>query len=47
MLNSSEYGVWLSIRGSPIIHLYDKKTYACRLMLNIRTNEYLNPDKVI
>lgn len=46
MLNSSEYGVWLSIRGSSILHLYDKSSYSCKLMYNIRTSEYLNIEKV-
>lgn len=46
MLNSSEYGVWLSIRGSSILHLYDKSNYSCKLMYNIRTSEYLNIEKV-
>jgi hypothetical protein len=46
MLNSSEYGVWLSIRGSPIIHLYDKATFDCKLLLDVRTNKHLDLDKV-
>lgn len=45
MLNSSSHGVWLSIRGSSIIHLYDKTKFNCKLLFDIRTNQKLNSEK--
>lgn len=45
-VNSSEHGVWLSIRGSSVVHLYDKRTYACKLLFDSRNNQYLNIEKV-
>jgi hypothetical protein len=46
MLKSSEHGVWLSVRGSSIIHLYDKTTRACKMLFNVRSNEMVSLEKV-
>lgn len=42
MLKDSVHGVWLSIRGSSVIHLYDHDRYTCKLLLDIKTNDFLN-----
>jgi hypothetical protein len=46
MLRSSDFGVWLSIRGSSIIHLYDKTSCLCKLLFNVRTNDMISFEKV-
>lgn len=46
MLKTSSFGVWLSIRGSSIVHLYDNCTFKCKFMFDIRTNEIQSLNKV-
>jgi hypothetical protein len=46
MLKSSKYGIWCSIRGSNIIHLFDKKTFTCKLLMDIKKYEHPDPNKV-
>jgi hypothetical protein len=45
-LKSSEHGVWISTKSSSVIHLYDKKTYTCKLSVDARTNLTCNMNKV-
>lgn len=45
MVKYSEQGVWLSIRGSSIVHLYDANLHTLKFLFNARTAEPLALDK--
>jgi hypothetical protein len=45
-LKTSEHGVWLSVRGSSIIQLYDDKDFSCKLIIDVTTNHSLYLNKV-
>ncbi|XP_076315442.1 uncharacterized protein LOC143227975 [Tachypleus tridentatus] len=40
MLVLGEHGVWVSIRGSPLIQLWDLNSLTCRLLYDVRENRY-------
>jgi hypothetical protein len=40
MMKSSSHGVWLTIRGSPVLHLYDSNDLSCKLLINPFINKY-------
>lgn len=42
MLRKSKFGVFLSIKDSSIIHLYDVQTLECKLLFDLRLNIKLN-----
>ena len=46
MLKLSPHGVWLSIRGSSILYLYDKINFGCKLMFDIKNNEIVTDLRV-
>ena len=46
MLKLSPYGVWLSMRGSSIIYLYDEINFNCKFIFDIKTNEAKSDLKV-
>ncbi|KAF6779445.1 hypothetical protein AHF37_01010 [Paragonimus kellicotti] len=41
-MKSSVYGVWIAVRGSPVIELWDPKTYNRLLLFNTCTDAYLD-----
>ncbi|KAF5398658.1 hypothetical protein PHET_08045 [Paragonimus heterotremus] len=41
-MKSSAYGVWIAVRGSPVIELWDPKTYSRLLLFNTCTETYLD-----
>ncbi|RNA17006.1 tbc1 domain family member 2 (prostate antigen recognized and indentified by serex) (paris-1), partial [Brachionus plicatilis] len=42
MLKKCKYGVFLSIKDSSILHLYDVQTHSCKLLFDLRYNIKLN-----
>ncbi|XP_060562937.1 uncharacterized protein LOC132722444 [Ruditapes philippinarum] len=36
----SEYGIWVSLRGSSILELWDPRTLNCRMLYDTRTDRY-------
>lgn len=42
MLKRSKYGVFLSIKDSSILHLYDESTHRCKLLFDLSLNIKLN-----
>ncbi len=40
-LNTCEWGVWLFVRGSPVVQLYDKKTFDCKLLFDPKVDQIL------
>ncbi|XP_055929090.1 uncharacterized protein LOC129960059 isoform X3 [Argiope bruennichi] len=40
MLVSDDRGVWLTIRGSSILQLWDPHTLTCKLLFDVRDNKY-------
>jgi hypothetical protein len=42
MIKVSDHGVWLSIRGSTLIHLYDRISFKCKLVFNMKSNQILS-----
>lgn len=45
MLSSGIHGVWLSVRGSSIVHLFDRNTFKRKFLLDVRTNQKLNCER--
>ncbi|KAF8565469.1 hypothetical protein P879_07981 [Paragonimus westermani] len=41
-MKSSAYGVWIAVRGSPVIELWNPKTYSRLLLFNTCTEAYLD-----
>ncbi|GFR14244.1 uncharacterized protein TNCT_415351 [Trichonephila clavata] len=46
MLISDDRGVWLTIRGSSILQLWDPHTLTCKLLFDVRDNKYPRSPKV-
>ncbi|XP_022257838.1 uncharacterized protein LOC111089502 isoform X2 [Limulus polyphemus] len=40
MLVLGEHGVWVAIRGSPLLQLWDLNSLTCRLLYDVRENRY-------
>ena len=47
MLVSSTYGIWMSVKGSSTIFLYDDVTYECKLAFDTFLNELKNLENVM
>ena len=45
-LNPSDYGIWISLRGSSILELWDPQTLNCRMLYDTRTDRYPQLRKV-
>ena len=47
-IKSSSYGVYLSVRGSSLLHLYDSSNITHKLLFDTNDNKIkpINPDKV-
>lgn len=46
-LQPSNYGIWISLRGSSILELWDPRTLNCRMLYDTRTDRYPQLRKVI
>ncbi|XP_035230628.1 uncharacterized protein LOC118202571, partial [Stegodyphus dumicola] len=46
MLVSDDRGVWLTIRGSSILQLWDPNTLTCRLLFDVKDNKYPRSPKI-
>lgn len=46
MLISDDRGVWLTIRGSSILQLWDAHTLTCRLLFDVKDNKYPRSPRV-
>lgn len=42
----SIYGIWISLRGSSILELWDPRTLNCRMLYDTRTDRYPQLRKV-
>ncbi|XP_067140902.1 uncharacterized protein [Centruroides vittatus] len=40
MLVPGEHGIWIALRGSSIVQLWDVQTLTCRLLFDVRDNRY-------
>ena len=47
MLVSSTYGVWVSVKGSSTIFLYDDLSFECKMAFDTFLNELKNLENVI
>lgn len=45
-ITSGEHGVWVTIKGSNIVELWDPLSLTCRLLFNIKTNTMSKPARV-
>jgi len=45
-LSMSPYGIWVSLRGSSILELWDPQTLNCRMLYDTRTDRYPQMRKV-
>ncbi|CAH1785700.1 unnamed protein product [Owenia fusiformis] len=41
-LAHAPYGVWISVKGSSVIELWDQKLLTCKLLYDVRENKYPN-----
>lgn len=43
---SSEYGIWITLRGSSILELWDPRSLHCKMLYDTRTDRYPQLRKV-
>ena len=41
-----DYGIWITLRGSSILELWDPKSLCCRMLYDTRTDRYPHLKKV-
>ena len=44
---SSEYGIWITLRGSSILELWDPRSLNCKMLYDTRTDRYPQLRKVL